>query len=404
LASVRRLSSPFLRPVLALRERLQLPAEARAERRRDHAGLPSEDPGIDRAVEAALGWLSRAQDASLSGDGGVARHFSLVDGWSSSYPETTGYIVPTLLQCAQRYQRPDLRDRALRMLDWLASIQLADGGFQGGLVDATPVASVTFNTGQILLGLASGAQAFGDAYRDPLRRAAVWLVDTQDVDGCWRKHPSPFAMHGEKTYDTHVAWGLFEAARVAAEPKYLAAGLANVRWALSRCRSNGWFEDCCLSDPMRPLTHTIGYALRGVLEAYRATRDPDLLAAGRRTADGLVSALGGDGFLPGRLGADWRGAVPWACLTGSVQVAACWLLLYQWTGDERYREAAYAANRFTRRTMRLDGAPEMIGGISGSFPIDAEYGRFEFLNWAGKFFIDAQMLESAVRSGAAAAE
>jgi len=84
-----------------VRNELRLPATAKAERQRDPGGLPSEDPGGDCVVQEAVRWLSRAQDSSTSDDGGVARHYSLVDGWSTSYPETTGYIVPTMLACAR---------------------------------------------------------------------------------------------------------------------------------------------------------------------------------------------------------------------------------------------------------------------------------------------------------------
>jgi hypothetical protein len=45
-----------------------------------------------------------------------------------------------------------------------------------------------------------------------------------------------------------------------------AAGLRQVDWALTKQKANGWFADCCLDDPIHPLTHTIGYALRGILE------------------------------------------------------------------------------------------------------------------------------------------
>ena len=78
------------------------------------------------------------------------------------------------------------------MLDWLVSIQFPAGGFQAGRIEAQPRVPVTFNTGQILLGLAAGFAEFGDNYRDAMCRAADWLVSTQDADGCWRKFPSPF--------------------------------------------------------------------------------------------------------------------------------------------------------------------------------------------------------------------
>jgi len=100
------------------------------------------------------------------------------------------------------------------MLDWLVSIQLPGGGFQGGMVNQTPVVPVTFNTGQMLMGLAAGVSEFGDVYRGAMVAAGDWLVQTQDADGCWRRFPSPFAGRGDKAYEKHVSWGLIEAERL----------------------------------------------------------------------------------------------------------------------------------------------------------------------------------------------
>jgi hypothetical protein len=283
------------------------------------------------------------------------------------------------------------------MLDWLVSIQFPEGGFQGGKVDSEPRVPVTFNTGQILLGLAAGVREFGDAYRGPMRRAADWLVGSQDPDGSWRDHRSPFAAPGRTAYETHVAWGLLEAARAAPDTDWAAAALRNVRWALTLQRGNGWFDLCSLVAGQPPLTHTLGYALRGVLEAYRFTGEDDLLRAARRTADGLLSALRTDGSLPGLLAADWQAACEWSCLTGDVQVAHCWLMLYQDTGDPRYRDAGFAANRFVRLTQRCDGPPETRGAIKGSMPVDGAYLPYQYLNWACKFFVDSHLLELSVR-------
>lgn len=43
--------------------------------------------------------------------------------------------------------------------------------------------------------------------------------------------------------------------------------------------------------------------------------------------------------------------------------------------------------------MSLDGPPEQRGGVKGPFPFDGGYGAFEFLNWAVKFTIDANLFE-----------
>jgi hypothetical protein len=372
-----------------------LPPAAKAERRRDRDGLPAVDPGSSNVIAAALDWLCTAQDRSMSQDGGVARDFSLLRGWASSYPETTGYIIPTFLACMREDDKRNLRARARRMLDWLVAIQLPTGAFQGGKIDSAPLTPTTFNTGQIVLGLASGEIEFG-SYGKALQSAADWLVKTQDADGAWRRYPTPFAAPGEKTYETHVAWALLEAERIMPNRGYAEAAFANLRWAMTKQHENGWLADCCLIEPAKPLTHTLGYALRGLIEGTRFHHDARLATAARRTADGLLSALAPDGFLPGRLQPDWSAAVSWACLTGTAQIAHCWHLLYLDTADERYGAAAQRANSYVRRTVRLDGPEEIRGGVKGSFPIEGDYGSFEYLNWAPKFLIDSLLIEQQI--------
>jgi hypothetical protein len=372
-----------------------LPEAVRATVDADRSGVPGTDPGSDAVILACMSWMARAQDLSLYRDGGVARHFSPATGWSASYPETTGYIVPTFLDQAERRANLEWRERARRMLDWLVGIQLPDGAFQGGMVDSQPVTPVAFNTGQILMGLAAGQREFG-AYGEALRAAGDWLVRNQDPDGCWRKGASPFAAKGDKAYDTHIAWGLLEAARVEPGRGYAESAMANVRWALTHQRENGWMAQCCLSVPASPLTHTLGYALRGMLEAHRFAPDGKVLDAARKLADGILSALRHDGFLPGQLRSNWSAASSWACLTGTAQVAHCWLILYQTTGDQKYLAAGKLANSFVRRTVALSGSQDTVGAVRGSFPFDGNYCRFQYPNWAAKFLVDSLTIEESL--------
>lgn len=379
------------------RDYVELPTVLKASQLRDQWNGLGTDPGIEWAVRTGLEWLGLAQDASATQDGGVARHYSLRDGWGASYPETTGYIAPTMLAQARLRGDDVLRHRARRMLDWLVSIQLPGGGFQGGTVDQEPVVAVTFNTGQILMGLAAGAAEFGSPFHEAMVAAGDWLVATQDGDGCWRNFPTPFARRGEQVYEMHVSWGLIEAEHVAPGRGYAEAAIRNVRWALSHQLKNGWFDRCCLHDPTQPLTHTIGYALRGLLEVQNFCGDDSMLSAARRTAEGLLSAIRPDGALPGKLDAGWRGTVSWSCLTGNVQIAHALMILYDATGERRYRDAAYGLNAFVRRTMRVSDPVETRGAVKGSFPVDGSYGRFEYLNWATKFAIDSYTLERQIR-------
>jgi hypothetical protein len=175
------------------------------------------------------------------------------------------------------------------------------------------------------------------------------------------------------------------------------AGLKNIRWAIGQQHPNGWFPDCCLYKVKQPLTHTLAYALRGVVEGYLFSGDRALLDSALLTARAMAGVIHRDGFLPGRLDADWKPASKWACLTGTVQTAICWLLLYKETGETSFRDAALKANSYVRRTLDLDGPPETRGGVKGSFPVNGRYLPFQFLNWACKFMIDANTLELALK-------
>src|SRR6187200_1373607 len=103
-----RSDSNFLERIRSFATSARLPAQARQAAAADRRGLGNVDPGSRRTIEEGLGWLARAQDCSASQDGGVARNYSLVSGWAPSYPETTGYIIPTLLAYGKDADRPDL--------------------------------------------------------------------------------------------------------------------------------------------------------------------------------------------------------------------------------------------------------------------------------------------------------
>lgn len=368
------------------------PASAKELLRGDRQLEDRPDCGPVRAVELILDWLCRAQDMSPGRDGGVSGFYRLGAGWSASYPETTGYIVCSVIDQGLHRGDDSLLDRARLMLDWLVKIQFPEGGFQSGLIDAARPVPVTFNTGQALLGLARGTEVFGDRYRDAMARAANWLVETQDADGCWRRAPTPLAAPGEKAYETHVSWGLFEAARVSGRNSWGAAGLRQVRWAVGKQQPNGWMADCSMTDGA-PLTHALGYALKGIIEAYRFSNDRFFLDAAVSLADGLAGCIRQDGYLAGRLERDWSPAADWACVTGSSQIAWSLMFLGHHVDRARYRELARKLNQFVRRTIPTQGDANVIGGVRGSFPIDGDYFPFAFPNWAAKFTLDANQFE-----------
>jgi uncharacterized protein YyaL (SSP411 family) len=353
-------------------------------------------------LEAAMRWLCRAQDAA--GGGGVARSYALCwmrahgrRGWLAAYPETTGYIIPTLFAYARATGDDEYRRRAVRMAQWETEVQLDSGAVQGGVIGFPPTPAV-FNTGQVLFGWARAFDETGDEqFRKAVVQAAEFLLDAQDPDGAWRRHGSRYARAGVNVYDARTAWGLLQAARVTGDRRYREAAIRNLEFALSRQTSNGWFAECCLDDDRRPLLHTLAYTLEALVEAGIALDEPRYVVAAHRAAVVLTRRLRAAGGLPGRFDSAWRPAVRWSCLTGNAQTAIVWLRLFEVTRDAALLEAARRANHFLMATQDLTAPdPGVRGGIKGSHPAWGGYAPWEYPNWAAKFFADAVMLEQSL--------
>jgi hypothetical protein len=347
-----------------------------------------------RGLQAAAEWLMRAQDAS--GDGGVSASYDAAKGqWAAAYPETTGYIIPTFFRYADVSGNAEYRERAVRMTAWESSIQLPDGGVRAGTMDAPQVVPTIFNTGQVLFGWLSAWRQTQDArFRDSAVRSADWLVAAQDPDGAWRRFASPFATHTVNTYNTRVAFALAKAGRELQEPRYLDAAVRNVQWALTQMHPNGWLENNDLEDNDRPLTHTIAYATRGILEVGLIADNSHFVEMATRMARAVAQSQRRDGALPGRLDAAWRPASRWSCVTGNAQMAIIWQRLAAETGDRSCMVAAENAIRFNLSIQDLAAADMGVrGGMPGSHPRSGGYMKNRYPNWAAKFFMDAILLQ-----------
>ncbi len=372
---------------------------------RERLGGSAEAPEHEPHLVAAIEWLVRAQDATP--DDGIARAFSLAwhpyfggRGWQPSYPETTGYIIPTLYAAARRLGRAELAARAGRAARWEIEIQLPTGAVRGGVIGA-PESPAVFNTGQVLLGWLAAFEETGQGgFADAARRAACYLVAMLDSDGHWRRGNSQFARADATLYNTRTAWALAEAGARLNDGGFTDAAARSLRAAAALQTQNGSLPSCCLSDPERPLLHTVAYAIRGFLEGGRVLDDPRLLQAAERAADALLATVRADGWMPGRYRSDWSPAVRWSCLTGQAQMANNWMRLAVITGDPKWLEPVPAVLRFLKRTQnRHSREPGVRGGIKGSWPVGGDYGAYEVLNWATKFFADALMRHEAIETG-----
>jgi len=353
-----------------------------------------------RHLEAAIDWLKRAQDSSHCGGvawGYRARRPIRIDlpmGWVGPYPETTGYTIPTMLRYGDLMGDGDSIQRARSMAEWELSIQLPDGGFQGGIYGELPVASSTFVTGQVMFGLIAAHQRFRDElFLAGARRSAEFLLQCLDEKGGFVAGQSHFCdAPGPKTWEARTGLAMAELANLVKDDQLRDAASRVADYTLSTQRNNGWFENADLQDHEVPLTHTIGYILEGLHGLSIALGRHDCLTAMQHTLDRITNLIRDDGFLAGRWHKDWTPAVDWCCLTGSAQIAGVFLRAYEQTRKPEYLESGKKLLGFVCFTQDLrPGVPGLDGAIRGSYPFGGTYGQWSALNWATKFFCDSVM-------------
>ncbi|MDD5036310.1 MAG: hypothetical protein PHE55_16305 [Methylococcaceae bacterium] len=356
-------------------------------------------PGrTEECVRAAAGWLLKAQAATP--DDGVSLGYFLCDEinqrWRASYPETTGYIMTSLFRFARRYEGSAAREAAIKMGHWEIAVQMPSGAVQGGPVASpdkqTPAA---FNTGMVLDGWCSAYDETHDpAFLEAARKAADFLVADLDDAGYFKTN-GDYVSPGEiKTYTCLCAWAIYRFGQLVNEARYLDAAIRSIEAALKQQQSNGWFAHSCLSQSDRPLTHTLGYTLQGILEVGLLAGREDFVTAVRHGVDPILERIKPNGYLPGRFYSDWEPATFSSCLTGSAQIAIVCFRLAEHTGSDAYIASANRLVDFLKSLqLKESDDPALIGALAGSFPMLGSYMRSGYPNWATKFFLDALMLQ-----------
>jgi hypothetical protein len=353
----------------------------------------------EERVRLAAHWLIRAHDGT-DDDGVSFGYFPCEDahgaGWRPSYPETTGYIIPTFLRLADLFDAPDMRERALRMAHWETTVQLSSGAVRAGTVEpgGEPRPAV-FNTGMVLHGYAAVLERGDDpVIRRAAERAAEFLVGDVRPDGHFSTHGPHVHPEEIKTYNCLCAWPLLVFGDLSGEERYRTTAVRVVEAACRQQETNGWFANNCLERSTTALAHTIGYTLQGVLEVGILAKRGDFIETVQRGMDPLVGRITPAGFLHGRFDRKWRPTLFSSCLTGQAQLAVVGYRLAAVTGDDRYAEAADRMLDFLKG-IQITGSScaDLNGGIAGSFPITGSYMPCGLPNWAAKYFVDGLLLQ-----------
>jgi hypothetical protein len=344
----------------------------------------------EKALQLNIDWLIKAKKSN----DGMGTYY-ITDGWTSPYPETTGYIIPTLSRYAfyNPHRKSTINNHIIEAANWLVKIQKPSGGWQSGYIHQNKD-EVVFNTGQVLRGMLTAYDINpDDQYKNALVKACDWLASTQEEDGSWTKTAY---MQKPRVYDSYVAHPMIQVYELTGNETYKKSAIKNLDWICTQQKTNGWFHnaDNTIKHNDRPILHTIAYTIDGLINSGEILKEEKYIAAGKKAADKLLLIFNQQRFLHGRFDESWYSSEYTIC-TGCAQMSIIWSKLYQITGEDQYKDAVQRMNnqlvhiQQSCLTIKGDGN----GALPGSFPIWGKYEPFGFPNWATKYMADALMDE-----------
>ena len=359
-------------------------------RRHHHSGA------IEKSLHHGVRWLIHSISTGSDRGSGTYYHNS---GWTSSYPETTGYIVPTLLRYAQNEEGPWAKNAVSAALEagkWLLETQHTDGGWPGGYVHQKRD-SVVFNTGQILRGMRALYLFTGEeVYKESAHRAIVWVWNQLDTEG---KFSSNDFMGAVRVYGTYVVapileWSQhFEADKDAWEAK----ARLHLDWVLTQQQDNFWLANCDNTEHKnhKPIIHTIAYTLDGLFDAGSLLQDEKYKNAAIGGAEMLAQKFLERGLLHGRYDKRWHGSEAFIP-AGGAQLSILWHKIARADTKAYWAEEVRGSMNVLLSVIATSGArtaPDVGGALQGSFPMWGRYESFGLPNWATKYMVDSLMNE-----------
>ena len=279
-------------------------------------------------LQLSMEFLMESIDPNRNGSRAYySRLYNPFSGWSLMYPETTGYIIPTFLTYGEKFKKETVIKKAIKMADWLLSIQNNDGSFPGGLFKKGLIRKSIFNSSQIIIGLVNiYNKTRDDKYLESSIKCAQWIVGNQNNDGSFSKYN--YKNDYTPSYYTRVSWPLLMVWKLNGNEKLKDAAIKTLELIYNRKLKNGFIKHSGFKMNSYAFIHTIAYVIRGFFEADQILKINKYEKIAISWADIIMKKFEINGKLPAAYYYDYRGLKKSECLTGYCQLAIIWLKIF----------------------------------------------------------------------------
>ena len=345
-------------------------------------------------IRSILRWLEWAIEQN--GDGGVPQLVKLRAHAENnrvlltpSYPETTGYLLASLI-FGQRSGLPSLDPSfLLRMISYLLACQKPSGAFPGPGQETRELA---FDTGQVLVGLVAYYRHVeqSSSVLESIYRAGSWLNAQVTAEGSYSNASS---WNNPKVYYLRASMGLLHASELLEQNEWRAAVQRNLNWALTRRSSLAWFDSFSFETGSFQNLHGIAYTIEGLLDLGRRLGHDESINAAKACVDAIFDRdyvnLPAPDCIAGHYSKNFKRNRKTISPTGMCQIALCAFILASVLRNTSYFEKGKSLVQSSKR-FHLQGftEPALNGLLPGSWPVTGPYMHCVLPNWPIKFFLD----------------
>ena len=351
-------------------------------------------------VKNSLNWIKNAQEAYP--DGGISRGFCLLGkteksnylGWQLSYPETSGYLLPTLINIKKKFKLDNIDSVIDRLAYFLYSVSKAKA-VKGGSLNKKNSFSV-FDTAQVIRGLIAYYKfRNNDIFKKRAIDCGNFILDSEinnsgKISSKYIAEKSILISENDGCH-IYVAPALLELFKITNNVSFKNLAIRIIETTLKYQSRNGYFEKSDFSKNDKILTHNLGYILEGLIDSYLIIGEQKYLDSAELTLKNLLYLIEQDGSLNGYITNELKNSDDkYECLVGSAQIAICFYKFAKIKKNKSFEEAGEKI--FFNLKKKQNNYDENFGGgigaIWGSWPISGKYQQYEAINWANKFYLD----------------
>jgi hypothetical protein len=332
------------------------------------------------ALEKNMSWIKKS--FSVNNDLGSSKYCTLWGKWSIDYPETTGYLLTTLIRSGDTLNDLSLIKIASLQINYFENLQLKTGGFK---VAKSLQESYVFDSAQIMLGLISVYKVNKEArILKMIESCYRWLISLLNQNGQFVS--SNYKKNYNPSYYARILWPILLAERLLSTGSNKTLNL--YAYLKSLLNENGSFNKCSFDGSPFAFTHNLIYSYRGLWESSNLLNDKDF---GKNLENQLLSIsdkIIKDNFFNGEYDAEWKTKKSFICSAGNAQLVVLLLSIYKRTRDLNLLNCCHVLMPPLIK-QQSKGFLYNKGALSSSIPIWGKYQRFRYTNWTQKFYADA---------------